>query len=145
MIIYSNSIGHLARLLEEIQTFEKTILFDICELEIIKNGTIEDLESDNNENNENIIRDVVHNFKNPIKRLRLKNIDLSIVDFLKLLQLDEFVNLQILELEDCEFEGIKRTKILESKTKISINSVKEFQCIRTDPIFARFFPNLKVS
>ncbi|KAL5370608.1 hypothetical protein CPHLJ_1g3600 [Cryptosporidium parvum] len=143
VIIYSNSIGHLARLLEEIQTFEKTILFDICELEIIKNGTIEDLESDNNENNENIIRDVVHNFKNPIKRLRLKNIDLSIVDFLKLLQLDEFVNLQILELEDCEFEGIKRTNILESKTKISINSVKEFQCIRTDPIFARFFPNLK--
>ncbi|KAK9174557.1 hypothetical protein cmbei_1003600 [Cryptosporidium meleagridis] len=143
VIIYSNSIGYLARLLEQIRTFEKTILFDICELEIINKGIAEDLEGGNNENSENIIRDVVHNFKNSIERLRLKNIDLSIADFLKLLQSEKFANLNILELEDCEFEGIKRTKILESRTKLSIDSVKEFQCIRTDPIFARFFPNLK--
>ncbi|OII74802.1 uncharacterized protein cubi_00355 [Cryptosporidium ubiquitum] len=143
VVIYSDSVHHLAGLIKTIQDSENLILFQVSELEIIRNGTIEDYETENNGGSENIVKEVVQNFKTPIERLRLKNMDLSIIEFLKLFQLEEFSKFERLDLEDCEFEGIKRTRIYENKLKISVNSVKEFHCIRTDPIFASFCPNLK--
>lgn len=144
MVVYSDSVHQLAALIEKIQTFGNLILSEISELEIIKDEILS-LENENDKNDEQIIKDVVKNFTTSIERLRLKNIDLSIFEFLKLFQLNEFSKLKRIDLEDCEFEGIKRTKVFENKFKISINSLKEFYCIRTNPILAMFCPNLKVS
>ncbi|KAF7457383.1 hypothetical protein HWI79_2090 [Cryptosporidium felis] len=119
----------------------------IGELEIAGKGTCY-LGSEDSEDDEGMLRELIislkssNNFEFSVKRLRLRNLDVTISGFLEILLL-EFPDIEVLELENCELEGLKRGRALDSRKEVSIFTIRTYKCIKTSPTIMGFFPCLK--
>lgn len=146
VVVYSRCVEGQGRIFDEIRAHTDVDISGVSELEIIKCGLAGGLGLDEggDGDDERMLDVILRQMKGGVRRVRLSGVELSAVGFLRLLQLEGFSGLERLELEDCEFEGIRRTRVLDGRQKVSIESVRELFCIRTDTAFAKFCPNLKV-
>ncbi|KAJ1612822.1 hypothetical protein OIY81_1188 [Cryptosporidium canis] len=142
VVTYSCPVEQLGQVLDEVES--SVSLLKVSELHVVKSSLAGGFEEELGGDDESMLRDIVSHMRGPIRVLKLRNMELSMVGFLRLLQSEEFSELERLELEDCELEGIRRARVGDrGKWRVSVDSVREVALIRTDPAIARFCPNLK--